>query len=186
MIGGFDEDEFPGLWQTVHHLFKLMSRSKLVARSRDEEFRFRARLQKCEVIVAVIDRRHGCTEADQSLYALIGASGAKTDGGPERESRKHDGQRVLTLEPIQGGADILYFSAAMIVFTLAQAGSPKIEAQHGKPKAVERLHGVKDNFVVESSAEQGVRMANQCGMRGVGGPGVEQGFEASSRADEKK
>ena len=72
------------------------------------------------------------------------------------------------------------------MLAFAQAGAAKIEAQHGESEAVERLHGVKDDFVVQRSAVQRMRMANEGGMRCAGRTGVEQGFQASGGAGEEE
>jgi hypothetical protein len=47
---------------------------------------------------------------------------------------------------------------------------------------MQRLGCMKDDFVVERSAEKRVRMAHDSGMRGGGATNIEQGFEPSSRA----
>jgi acetylornithine deacetylase len=85
----------------------------------------------------------------------------------------------LVIDPIQRGAHVVYFALALIVFTFAQSGPTKVETQHGKSKTVQRFHRVEHNFVVQRSAKQRVRMANQCRMRGVLRAGVKQSFQAS-------
>lgn len=85
------------------------------------------------------------------------------------------------VEPIECGADIVHLPTRMVVVALAQPGAAKVEAQHWKTKAVQRLHGVKDDLVMEGAAEQGVGMANQRRVRGLVGASVEQGFEPPAR-----
>ena len=51
---------------------------------------------------------------------------------------------------------------------------------------MERLHGMKHDFVVHGPAKQRMRMAYESGMRGVCIAHVEQGFEAAGRAVEKQ
>ena len=72
------------------------------------------------------------------------------------------------------------------MFALAQSGSTEVEAQHGKAKAVQRLHGVEDDFVVQRSAKQRMGMTDQRSMRRVLGSGVEQSFESSGGTVEKQ
>jgi len=72
------------------------------------------------------------------------------------------------------------------VLAFAQSGAAEVEPQHGESEAVERFHGVEDYFVVQRSAIQRMRMANDRGMRRVGRPGVEQRFQASGGTGKKE
>ena len=72
------------------------------------------------------------------------------------------------------------------MFSLTQSGSAKVEAQHGKTEAVQRLHGVKDNLVVQSSAEERMGMTHNCSVCRIFCSGVEDRFQASSRAFEEE
>ena len=116
----------------------------------------------------------------------IRASRAQSDRCAKRESGKDQRQMKLAVEPVERGADIFDFPIALIVFALTQAGSAKVEAQHGKTKTVQRLHGVKDDFVVQRSAKQRMRMADHSGMSGILGAGVEQRFQSSGWTVEKQ
>ena len=69
---------------------------------------------------------------------------------------------------------------------LAQAGAAEIETEHGESEAVQSFHGVEDDFVVQRAAEHGMGMADEGGVGGVRGAGVEQGFEASGGAVEEE
>ena len=82
--------------------------------------------------------------------------------------------------------NVIDFAAAVIVLAGAQSGAAEIEAEHGESEAVQGLHGVEHDFVVHGAAEHGMRMADQGGVGGVGGAGVEQGFEASGGAVEEE
>ena len=93
---------------------------------------------------------------------------------------------ILGVEPVERSADVIDFAVALIVFALAQSRSAKVEAQHGKAKTVQRLHGVEHDFVVQRSAKQRMRMADQRRMSGVRGSRVEQRFQASSGTVEKQ
>jgi hypothetical protein len=72
------------------------------------------------------------------------------------------------------------------VLSLTEAGSTEIEAQHGESETLQRLHGVKDHFVMQSSAEKRVGMANQGGMSGGRRTRIEDRFEASGEPVDKK
>ena len=83
------------------------------------------------------------------------------------------------MKPVERGTNIIHFAHSVVVFALAQAGSAEVEAQHRESEAVESFHGVEDDFVVQGSAKQWVRMANHSCVRGVRSTGVEQRFQAS-------
>ncbi len=79
---------------------------------------------------------------------------------------------VFGVEPVERGADIVDFGIAMIVFSVTQSGSAKVEAQHGKAKTIQRLHSVEYDFVVQGPAEQRMRMTDHRSVRGAVGAGV--------------
>ena len=62
----------------------------------------------------------------------------------------------------------------MGVFAFAEAGAAEVEAQDGESKAVERLHGLEDNFVVQRSAVERVGMADDGRMGRIGRSRVEE------------
>jgi hypothetical protein len=92
---------------------------------------------------------------------------------------------VFRIKPIERGVHVFHLAIALIMFALAQSGSTKIKPQHGKTETVQRLHGVKDNLVVQRSAEQRMGMTDQCGVRRVGRASVQQSFQTSGRPVEK-
>ena len=89
------------------------------------------------------------------------------------------------IQPIECSADIVDFANTMIVFTLTQSRATKIKAKHREPERMQRLHRMKHDFVVQSSAKQWVRMANQSRVRSVLRPSVQQRFEPSRRTLKK-
>jgi hypothetical protein len=54
----------------------------------------------------------------------------------------------LPVKPVEGDANVVDFTDTFVVFTCAQAGSAKVEAQDGKSQGIQRLCGVEDDFVV--------------------------------------
>jgi len=84
----------------------------------------------------------------------------------------------LRVQPVERRAKVFRFAASLVVLAGAQSCSPEVEAQHGKAKAVQRLHGVKHDLVVQRPTEQRMGMADQRGMRGASGAGVEQRLHA--------
>jgi hypothetical protein len=55
-------------------------------------------------------------------------------------------------------AHIFDFADAVGVLAFAQTGAAEVEAQHRESEAVERFHGVEDDFVVERSTVERMRM----------------------------
>ena len=85
----------------------------------------------------------------------------------------------LRVQPVESGANIFNFAVAVIVFALAESGAAKVEAQHGKTKTVQRLHGMEHNLVMQCSSKQRMRVANDRGVSRILRTGVEQCFESS-------
>lgn len=90
------------------------------------------------------------------------------------------------VQPIQRRLHVVHFTASAVMLALAEASPAKIETQHGKTEAVQRLHGMKDDFIVQSAAIDGMRMTNDAAVSGTGRPGIEQGFEPACGAFQKK
>src|SRR5437879_345935 len=92
----------------------------------------------------------------------------------------------LAIEPLESSPDIFHLPIAFIMLAVAQAGSAKIEAQHGKSETVQRLHGVKDDLVVQRTTKEWVGMAHYSGVGSVVGTGIQQCLQASGRPLQKK
>lgn len=90
------------------------------------------------------------------------------------------------MQPVEGLVNVIQFAIAVVMFAFAQTRASKVEAQHRESESVERLHRVEHDFVMERSTKEWVGMGDQRGVCGVGRAAVEQGFEASSGAFEKK
>ena len=73
------------------------------------------------------------------------------------------------IQPIECGADVVPFSAAVIVLSLAQASAAEVEAKNRKTKMIQGFHGVEHDFVMQRSAVDRMRMADQCSVFGVAG-----------------
>ncbi len=157
----------------------------MIARSAYEELRLDALPQEFEIVDTVFDSDGGQTKGDECAYTIVSVASAQAYGGSERKAGEDYGQREFALEPVEGGAHVFDFTDAVCVLAFAQAGAAEIEAQYGESKVVERLHGVEDNFIVQRSSIEWMRMADHSGMRRVGRSGVEQGFQASGGAGEE-
>jgi hypothetical protein len=112
----------------------------------------------------------------------INCGGAQSDSGTERESGKHDGQSEFMLEPVESGADVLDFADAVRVLAFAQPRAAEVEAKHGESETVERFHGVEDDLVVQRAAVERVRMTHHGHVCRVWRSGIQQRFQAPSRA----
>ena len=186
MISSFDADQFLRIGKSADERFEFTRRAERVARAADKELGFRARAQKFEIVEAVFKNDGGQAEGDESADAVVRTRGAQSDGGSEGEAGEDYGQRKLAFEPIKGGAHVFDFPDAAGVLALAQSGAAEVKAQYGESEVVERLHGVENDFVVQRSTVERMRMAHQGGMGRARQSGIEQGFQASGRAGEEE
>ena len=92
----------------------------------------------------------------------------------------------LRIQPVQRGFNIFDFPVAMIVLAMAESSATKVEAQHGKPKTVQRLHGMEHHLVMQSPTKQRMRMANHRRVGGILGARIQQRFQPSCRAFEEE
>jgi acetylornithine deacetylase len=190
VISGFDADQFLGVGESVDERFEFSGGTELIARAADEEFGLGAFAQEFEIVgavfIAVWDGDGGQAESDERAYTVVGIGGTQSDGGAERKTGEDDGQRELAFEPVEGGAHVFDFADAACVLAFAQFGAAEVETEHGESEAVERFHGVEDDFVVQRSTVERMRMAHHGGVRRVGRSGVEESFQASGGAGEEQ
>ena len=92
----------------------------------------------------------------------------------------------LGVQPVQSGANVVHFTEAVIVCTLAHSHASKIETQHRKAEAVDSFHGVKDDLIVKRSTVQRMGMTDQRGVRRALNALIEQGFETACGAVDKE
>ena len=114
-------------------------------------------------VTATSKERHPCTEA---------------------EAHQHDGSMELALKPVQGRADVVGLSrAVMDAFT--EPGAAKVESQYRplqtEVRRVERLHRVVDNLVVHGAAAARMRMADESRAGGRVVAFIEQSFKPAGR-----
>ena len=158
MIGAFDQDQLLRFGYRRCKNFELGSRTELIAGSADKQLGLRALLQEVECIDARLfrglsDWNDRCSDTNNCTNSSVGASGTQSDRCAERESCEQKRQMILGVEPVERSPDVIDFAIALVVFALAQSRSTKVEAQHGKSKTVQRLHGMEHNFVVQRSAK---------------------------------
>ena len=186
MVGGFNDDELLGFWQASDERCQSCFRCELVAGSADEQLRLRACFEKGVVVGAVIDRGDRGAETDDGLHTWIGTGGAKADGGSEGEPRKDHRQVKFLSEPVEGGAYVIDFARAGVVLAVAPSGAAEIETQHREAELVERLHRVKDDFVVQGAAVERMGVANNRRVGRARRSCVEEGFEPSGGAGKEQ
>ena len=139
-------------------------------------------MQEREVVAAVVNGSDRKAKADSGDYAVVGAGRLQTHGGTEGKSSKDHWKVELTMQPVERGADIFNLATAVVVLSLAQSCSAKVEAQHGETEAVQSFRGVENDFVVKRSPINRMRMADQRGVGRVRRALVEQGFKAPGRS----
>ena len=70
----------------------------------------------------------------------------------------------------------------MVMFTVAQAGAAKIETQYRESETVQRLHRVKDHFIVQCPAIERVGMTHQGSVSGIRRACIQQRLKLAGRA----
>src|ERR1022692_1514969 len=126
------------------------------------------------------------SHADQGLHPRTRTRGAQTNRCSKRETRKDQRQVKLRVEPVESGANVFYFSVAVVVLALAESGAAEVEAQHGKAKTVQRLHGVEHDFVMQRATKQGMGMAYYRGVPRALRSSIEQRFQPACWALEEE
>ena len=174
MISGFDADQLFGFRESIHEGFEFSggrnwSRAPL---TKSLGFARRGGIRNRSCGLSNWRVGGGQAQGDQCGNAVVGIGGAQANGGSERKSGENDGEREFAFQPVERGADVFDFANAVGVLAFAQTGAAKVEAEHGKSKAVQRLHGVEDDFVVQRSSIERMRMADQGGMGCVGEPAL--------------
>ena len=184
MVSAFNQHQFLRLGNRRDQSLELRPRTKLIARAADKQLRLGAVAQEVKGIHARRFRIGGDgnrrnSHAYQCLHAHIWTRSSQPNGRAKGESREQQGKVELRVQPVESGANIFNFAVAVIVFALAESGAAKVEAQHGKTKTVQRLHGMEHNLVMQCSSKQRMRVANDRGVSRILPTGVEQCFESS-------
>lgn len=191
MIRAFNHHKLFRFRRRRDQRLQLRPRAELIACPADKQFRLRALAQEIEGINSRRFRFRGHRNrrnaySNQSLHPRIRTRSPQPDRRAKRESRKQQRQVKLRVQPIEGSANVFDFPVAVIVFAVAQSGASKVEAQHGKTKTIQRLHGVEHDLVMQSPAKQWMRMADDSRVRRVLCAGIEQRFQSSRRAFEEE
>ena len=190
MICSFDHHQLLRFRHRGDKGFELSTRSELIAGTADEQLGLAAILEEIEGIDTRFFQAcgHGGdwrSDADERANAIVGTRRPQTDGGAEGEPGKDQRQRKLRMEPIERNPNVVNLAVSGVVLALTEPGTAEIEAQHGKPEAVERFHGVEDDLVVQGSAENGMRVADQGSVRSIFCTGIDERFQTSSGTVEK-
>jgi len=191
VIGAFDDDQLLRFRQRVRQRLQLGSRAELVAGSTHEQLGLRTIMEEFERVYARIfgiggDRSDWNSQADCRTDSRVWAGGPQTNGSPEREPSKNQRQMVLRIQPLERSLNVFDFTFPIVVFAFAQSGPAKVKTQNGESKTVQRLHGMKDDLVMQGTAEQRMRMADHRCVRGRARARIQQGFEPTSGSVEKQ
>lgn len=186
VIRGLDEDELLGVGQPGYERFQFCSWTELVAGPGNEELWLAARLQKMEIVIAVVDRRNWCTQSDECSDAIVRTRRSQANGSAKGKAGKNQGEAVLAFEPFQSCADVVELAIAMIMAAFAESRASKVEAQYRKTKSVQCLHRVKHNLIVERAAKERVWMTDESRVGCAGQARVQQRFKSADRPLEKK
>src|SRR5579862_7003659 len=158
MICPFNHYQLFRLGKRRHQSFQLRSRTKLIARAADEQFWLRAIAQEFVGINAWLlrIRDHGSdrrAHANGSAHAAVPARSPQSYRRAKGKSRKDQRKMKLRIEPVERRAHVIHLAVSVIVFSLAQSSAAKVHAQDWKTEAVQRLHGVEYNLVVQRPAK---------------------------------
>jgi hypothetical protein len=191
MVSAFNQNKSLRFRNRRKQGFQLRPRTKLVACSADEQLWLGTILQEIQLISArcfriLGDRNRRNSHADYGRHSSVGTCGAQPDRRAEGESRKQQRQVELRIQPVESGAHIIDFAVSVIVLAVAESGATEVEAQHRKTKAVQRLHGMKHDLIMQRPAKQRMRMANDCGVSRALGTRIEQRLESSCWAFEEE
>src|SRR5450755_1554492 len=191
MIARFDQHQLLRIGHRRNQRLEFRAGAVLISRTADEQFGFGAVPKEfvrihSRFLTATRDRNHGSSHADRRFYARIRTTRAQSHRSAERKSGEDERQMILAVQPVERSTHVVDFAVALIVFSFTQPCATKIEAQYRESKTVQRLHGVKDDFIMQSSTEERVRMADHGRMARIPGAGVEQRFQAAARAVEKE
>jgi len=191
MICAFNQHKFLRVRHRCDQSLQLRPRTKRISRPADKQLGFNAFAQEIKFINSRLFRvgshwNRRRSHSNQRFHARIRARGSQSNRRAERESRKHQRQVKLRVQPVESGPNIFDFAIAVIVFAMAQSGAAKVEPQHGKTKTVQRLHSVEHDLVMQRPAEQRMRMADDRRVSRVFGACVEQRFQSSRWAFEKE
>ena len=176
VLGAFDPDHALGFGCVGEDGFHDVAWAELVVIARDEELGHDAAGKEAVGVVATVGA-DGKAEADEALDADVPAAGTQADVGAEGEAGKEDGEFEIVFEPAERGANVVLLAVAMVECAFAEADAAEVEAQDGKAKGGEDLHGVVDDLVVHGSTRRRVGVADERGVSGVRTAGVEDGFE---------
>jgi len=149
MIGTFDEDQLLRFGHGGKQRFEVLARTKGIVAALNEELRLAATTKIRSIVV--VDRKAECDEAG---YAIVLASHPQADPGTKAEPGQNDWlSRILSGKVVERRTDVLLLADSLVVFSLAFAGTPKIETQHSCPPSMERPGRLINDLVVHRAAE---------------------------------
>src|SRR5215471_10787727 len=136
--------------------------------------------------VRIVDRR---ADGNQAFDVPILATDAQSDPAPEAEAREQDRRvSIFRDKESQRRANVIQLPPSAVVPAFAQARAAKVEPQDRHSQPIQRFRGLIDHFVVERSAKEGMRMADQgrSSRRGVAMRRPQHRFQFSRRPRQKE
>src|ERR1700722_10476596 len=190
MISGFNNDQLLRLRRRGHQRFQFCAWPELIASAANEKLGLRAIAQEviginARLFAAAGDRDYRGSHSDQRFHPWVRAGRAQADRRAKGKACEDKRETKFSVQPIERSAEVLDFAVSVIMLTLAQAGAAKIKTQHRKAKTVQGFHGMEDDFIVQGSTEQRMRMADDRSISRVWSSGVEQRFQSSHGTIEK-
>ena len=186
MVGAGNDHQFLRFGESVDYSLQFRARSEFITVSADEQLGLRATAQKFEIVISIVNGRDWQTEANDSSSAWVRTRRTQPHCSAERKPGKNQREMKFAVQPIKRSPHILHFAIAMGMLALTKPGATKIKSQHGISKAIQRLHGMKNYFVVQRPTVKRVRMTDQSSMRRPLRTHIEQGFQATSGTVKKK
>src|SRR5580700_1044145 len=183
MVGLGNFHQLLWLGNLLEERFHTIPCAVLIVCPLDNQLRLRASFQIAEIRIV-----HRNAETDQFLDSRVGAAHFQSHHRTEAESGKNDWDRGKFLrEVIDRSTNVFSFTATSIVLAYALARAAEIESQYGKAARVQRLRGLKHDFIVHRAAEERMRMANYRSTRRIWrGRCPQQRFERADGTVEKK
>jgi hypothetical protein len=130
--------------------------TRVASRMRDEELGDGAAGGQEVVGVVAACGADGKAQADEAADAGVAAAGAEADVGAEGEAGEEQREVIRCGHPVECGADVVDFAAAVVVRAFAQARAAEVEAEDRKADLRESFCRVVDDLVVHGAAAEGV------------------------------
>ena len=152
MVAAFHDHHLFWLRRSLNNFFQALRRTVLVARSADKEF-WPSAIWQVLISVSTTFNAHRRSQRNDPNHALVVAGDAQPRSRAKRKSAENHWQMKRGIKPVQRRPNIFLLAMPAIMFAITQSCAAKVEAQHRKAKAAQRLHGMVNDFVVHRPAK---------------------------------